>query len=78
MWYSLNELQDKIKIRRQQKFCKRCGLLYKKIMDNCPHCHHIKDYKLKLLLKKRAKERISLGKGMVLGALVIMFIMTTR
>jgi len=75
MWYLLESLQEKINERKQQKLCKRCGLLYKKVIENCPHCYHVEDYKLKLLLKKRAYERISIGKGMFYGALAIILIM---
>jgi len=75
MWHLLKDLQEKIKLRKQQEICGRCGLLYKKILETCPHCSHVKDYELQRLLKKRANERINLGKGMILGALAIMLLM---
>jgi len=75
MLYLLHNLKDKLRERKNQSLCKRCGLVYNKTLDNCPHCYHINDHTLKLQLKKRANERINLGKGMVLGAILLIFIM---
>lgn len=63
------------KLRKKQSECKRCGLYYLKTLHQCPHCSNLKDYKVKLLLKKRAMERISLGRTMFLLAMLILVIL---
>lgn len=71
MWL-FHTLEEKIQRRKFQKVCVRCGILYLKTCEECPHCSEIKDYNLKLLLKERAKFRVGLGKFMLFGAAVIM------
>jgi len=55
--------------------CKRCGLLYEKQLDQCPNCSGIDDAKLKVLLKQRSQMRLSIGKAMYIGAIIIVVIM---
>ena len=61
--------------RKNQKTCDRCSLLYFKTLDKCPHCSELPDYKVKLLIKKRKKERQAIGKYMLLGMLTILIIL---
>ena len=63
------------KLRKKQSKCERCGQFYLKTLHQCPHCSNLNDYKVKLLLKKRAIERISLGRYMFLFAMLILVIL---
>lgn len=71
MWLFHN-LQEKIEQRKLKKICERCEILYFKAAAECPHCSEIEDYKLILLLKKRARFRMGLGKAMLLSSVVIL------
>ncbi len=75
MWYHLSTLEDKINQRKEQRLCSRCGLLYKKTLELCPHCSHLDDDNLNKILKQRSGVRISIGVGMLLGAVAIMFLL---
>ncbi len=61
--------------RKKQNKCVRCGLLYFKTLEKCPHCSGLSDDKVKQLMKQRGEERSSLGRFMLLGMLVIIFLM---
>ncbi len=74
LWQSKRaaELRER---RKHQNKCERCGLFYFKTEEKCPHCSNLKDYQLKLLLKKRMSERLSLGRGMLIAAVAIIILM---
>ena len=74
MWLFHN-LQEKIAQRKLKKICQRCGILYLKTYSECPHCSEIEDYKLILLLKKRARFRVFLGRTMLFAAVTIIVFM---
>jgi len=67
--------KDLAERRKNQNKCPRCELYYLKTIVKCPHCSELSDYKVKLLIKKRAKERTGLGKYMLFGMLAILIIM---
>lgn len=75
MSWLFHNLAEKIQRRKLKKICERCGILYLKISKECPHCSGIKDYKLILLLKKRAKFRVGLGKAMLFSAAIILLLL---
>jgi len=58
--------------RKNQKKCDRCNLLYFKTLVKCPHCSELREYKVKLLIKQRKRERQTIGKYMILGMLAIL------
>ena len=74
MWL-LHNLEDKIERRKLKKICERCGILFLKTSIECPHCSGIEDYKLVLLLKKRARFRVGLGKTMLYSAVFIILLL---
>jgi len=57
--------------RKKQNKCNRCGFFYLKTLEKCPHCSELPDYKVKLLINKRRKERTTIGKFMLLAMLLI-------
>lgn len=75
MMWLFHNLQEKIQRRKFKKVCERCGILYLKTYKECPHCSGIEDYKLILLLKRRARFRVGLGKTMLFSAVVIMMLL---
>jgi len=75
MWWLIQKLEEDLRKRRSLTMCKICGLLYNKVLKECSHCSGIDEVKLVDLLKKRAKFRIGLGKGMIVGALVVISIL---
>ena len=68
-------LEERVAHRNTLKKCTRCNLLYKKTLENCPHCSSLSDTELSLQLEKRQTNRLSLGKTMYIGAAVIILIM---
>ena len=38
MWWLIHKLKKNNQQRINQIKCRRCGLLYLKVLDNCPHC----------------------------------------
>ncbi len=75
MWWLIHKLKKNNQQRINQQKCRRCGLLYLKVLDNCPHCSGVNDQELKILLRKRAKFRVGIGKAMIIGALAIMLLL---
>lgn len=69
--WQLERAKESRERRKKQNKCNRCGFLYFKTLDKCPHCSELPDYKVKLLIKKRRKERATIGKFMLLGMLLI-------
>ena len=74
MWGQLHNLTEGVKRRSGQKNCDRCGLLFKKILTECPRCSNINDEELSALLQQRAETRVGLGKTMFLSCGCILFI----
>lgn len=60
--------------RKNQLKCERCSFFYDKTLESCPHCSGLKDYQLTLLLKKRLNERMSIGRYMLVAAVLIMLL----
>lgn len=75
MIWMIDDLEKKIKHRLTLRKCKRCLLLYKKSLENCSHCTDINDTELALLMRERARFRISLGNKMLYGAVIIVLLM---
>jgi len=75
MWWLQHRAGQIADRRSKMTPCKRCGLLYDKHLEACPKCTNIKEAELKLLLNKRAHSRISIGKGMFYGAIIIFVLM---
>lgn len=65
------------KVKKHQKYlsehlrCSRCGMYYKKTLATCNRCEGIPDSELRILLENRAKNRVGIGKMMLVGAVVI-------
>ncbi len=63
---------EQILLRRsEQMLCDRCGLLYAKSEAVCPHCESLSDVALRRLLDERRRFRLSVGKGMLYGAITL-------
>ena len=75
MWWQLQNLLERIENRKTLRKCKRCRMLYKKRLTECPRCAGVTDDDLYLLLMKRSDERISIGKSMFYGMIVIIIVM---
>ena len=71
----LHLLAESIKHRSTLKNCKRCGLLYKKKLTECPKCTGVDDDKLEALLRQRAVTRVGLGNIMLIGAAIFAILM---
>ena len=69
--WSIMRARELAERRKKQNKCNRCGLFYFKTHDKCPHCSELPNYKVKLLIKQRRKERTNLGKYMFIGMFVI-------
>ena len=67
-------LESSIEKRGNQQICERCGLVYDKDVSICPHCVGINDNELANLLDKRKEARVTLGKGMMIGAIAIILL----
>ena len=75
MDWHFHSLTEKIRQRKNQKFCERCGLLYKKTLNECIHCFEIDDQRLVVLLEKRKKLRLNIARGMFVGVGIILFLL---
>jgi hypothetical protein len=78
--WSIARAKELAERRKKQNKCDRCSLFYFKTHEKCPHCSELPDYKVKLLLKKRKNERLSIGRYMFYGMFVIvitLYIMNT-
>lgn len=73
MW--LLNLDEKIRHRATLRKCERCGLFFKKQLDGCPHCSQLDDEALLRQIARRSYYRVSLGRGMLMGAIVLVVIM---
>jgi len=73
--WSVERAKELTERRSKQNKCVRCELFYFKTQLKCPHCSELPDYKVKLLLAKRKKERSIMGKSMLLGMFTILFIL---
>lgn len=68
MWWQLHNLTEMIKRRNTLKLCKRCSLLHKKQLTECPKCTGVDDDKLEALLQQRSDSRVGIGNAMLYGA----------
>lgn len=71
----LRQTEDSIRFHKTHRRCKRCGLYHKKKLTDCSHCSDISDTDLIKAIEKRKKFRISLGTGMIIGAMVFVVVM---
>jgi len=69
------ELRERRKQQNRCDRCDRCDFYYFKTLEKCPHCSELPDYKVKLLIKRRKKERATIGKYMFIGMFVILFLL---
>ena len=70
--WQIEKVKELRELRKKQNKCERCGFYYFKTLEKCPHCSDLPDYKIKLLIKKRLKERKKIGKYMLLAMSIIM------
>ncbi len=70
MWQLQNLLQM-IERRKALRRCKRCRLVHKKDLNECPRCNNMTDGEVFLFLKILADERTGLGAGMLYGMVAI-------
>lgn len=69
-----HRLGEKIAQGRHLRKCRRCRIMYEKSLPACPHCSDVDDARLGLLLAERKKQRLSLGRGMLVAAAVIIIL----
>lgn len=74
MW-QFHRISERLEQRKHQVVCHRCGLLYQKILDACPHCAGLTDDEVKQLVTQRARFRLGLGKVMMVGAIMIVVLL---
>lgn len=74
MW-QLHNIEAKLKHRRTLQTCARCGFYYPKIESTCHHCSEMTDEEVLRKLAQKKHFRVGLGKGMFIGALLILLIM---
>ncbi len=75
MWWLGDRIRAGMSRRRQQKLCERCGLLYEKTNDECPHCAQLDDEHLQDLIRQRASQRLRLGKWMWMGSAALLLLL---
>ena len=75
MWWLIHDVEEKIRRRKTQRKCVRCGLLYLKVSVECPRCTGVNDHNLNILLGKRTKFTVGLGKIMFLAAVIIVLLL---
>ncbi len=73
--WAIERARELTERRKQQNRCERCELFYFKTQINCPHCSELPNYKVKLLIKRRKKERTNIGKYMFIGMFVILIVL---
>ncbi len=73
--WSIERARELAERRKKQNKCNRCGLFYYKTHAKCPHCSELPDYKVKLFIKQRKKERTKIGKYMFIGMFVIIIVL---
>ncbi len=71
----LKQTRDNIRFHKTHVRCERCGLYYKKKFTDCSHCSGISDEDLAKAINQRKKFRLSLGRGMIIGAMVFVVVM---
>lgn len=74
-WWLLDRVRQKAEFLKQHRKCKRCGLFYSKENDLCNNCSDLSDEQLELAVRKRKAFRMTLGKGMMLVALLIFLLL---
>jgi len=75
MWWLVGQLEKSIERCKHLKTCQRCLLYYAKELDACPRCHDLTDATLEILLAKRSRSRLNLGKLFFLLAAIIVVAM---
>jgi len=75
MWYHIKDMDKKMKYRASLQACSRCGFYYPKKQSVCHHCANMDDEQLLRNLARKKHFRLSLGKAMLLGALLILVFM---
>ena len=75
MRWQIARLEEAIRARKTQRKCKRCGFLYQKTLEECPHCRGINDLEVQQALSSRAPERKNIGKGMVIAIVIILVLL---
>ena len=71
MWWHVKNLSERVKHRNTLKNCNRCGLLYKKQLVECPRCSGLEDSDLDLLLQRRVRARVGMGRVMLYASIAI-------
>lgn len=71
----LKRSEDNARFHQNHLRCNRCGLYYKKQFADCSHCSGLSDADLGKAIKQRKKFRLSLGRGMMIGAMVFVVVM---
>ena len=75
LWLQFKRIEKGIERLSGQICCVRCRSYYPKIQRDCHHCAHLSDEELPSLLTERKSFRISLGKIMFGGAILILILL---
>ena len=73
-WLS-DRLAARANFHREHHKCNRCGLYFRRELAACDICSGLSDEQLQRAVKQRKAFRLGLGKGMMLGAVLILLIM---
>lgn len=71
----LKYLEEKIKHRATLRTCPSCGFYYPRSQKICHHCNGMANEEVLRNLARKKYFRTNLGKGMFLGAFVILLLM---
>ena len=74
LWLFERLRQKRQWLKRHRK-CERCGGYYRKELQACSLCSDLTDARLQEIIGKRRAFRMTLGKGMMIGAALILFLM---
>ncbi len=64
LFWKIQDLAERIKHRKTLTKCKRCRILYKKVLASCPECSDINDKELDYLLEEKSSKIENMGKAM--------------
>lgn len=68
-------VRERARFLREHRRCRRCGLYYKKLLPACNFCSELSDTELQQAIGRRRAFRMTLGKGMMLAAVLILLVM---
>lgn len=71
MWWLYKRIKEKTRHLENHTRCERCGQYFHNELGVCNLCSHLGDAELQAAVEKRRQFRMSLGKWMMFGALLI-------